>query len=97
MKRASILLTFLIALGVGCAEAPEFFSFCDDTSNDFVETIPLGRAQAALRVVQLSLNCISSVFSREPSPCGSSYHACQFLQCSRSGQELQLLLSIHRK
>jgi hypothetical protein len=42
----------LIVLSVGCAEIPELLSFCDDSSNDFVETVVAARAIAAAQIVQ---------------------------------------------
>jgi len=96
VKRASILLTFLIVLSVGCAEIPELFSFCDDNSNDFVETVSVGRANAAPQIIQQEPNCASWLLPRESNICiGSDRSSPQRLPLS--GQELLLLLSIHRK
>ena len=94
MRRASILFTFLIILSVGCAELPELSSFCDDNSNDFVETIALGRANPAAQFVQKKrapwlLARESNVYR------GSDHSSAQHLPLS--GQELLHLVSIQRK
>jgi hypothetical protein len=96
VKKASILLTFLIVLSVGCAEIPELLSFCDDVSNDFVETVGVRRANAAPQIIQQEPNCASWLLPRESNICiGSDRPSPQRLPLS--GQELLLLLSIHRK
>ena len=96
MKKASILLTFLIVLSVGCAEIPELFSICDDTSNDFVETVVVGRAETEAQIIQQETNSASWLLPRESDICrGSDRSSPQRLPLS--GQELLLLLSIHRK
>jgi len=69
VKKASILLTFLIVLSVGCAEIPELLSFCDDVSNDFVETVGVGRANAAPQIIQQEPNRASWLFARESNIC----------------------------
>ena len=85
-----------MVLSVGCAEIPELFSFCDDTSNDFVETVAAGRANSAAQIIQQEPNCASWLLPREPNICiGSDRFSPQRLPLS--GQELLLLLSIHRK
>ena len=96
MKKASILLTFLIVLSVGCAEIPELFSFCDDVSNDFVETVGVGRANAAPQIIQQEPNCASWLIRRESNICRDSDHSSP-QRLPLSGQQLLLLLSIHRK
>jgi len=96
VKRASILLTFLIVISVGCAEIPELLGFGDDNSNDFLETVVVGRAQAAAQVIQQEPNCASWLLPRESGICRGSDH-CSPQRLHLSGQDLLLLLSIHRK
>jgi len=96
VKEASILLTFLIVLSVGCAEIPELFSFGDDISNDFVETVAVGRANAAAQIIQREPNCASWLLPLELTVCRGSDHS-SLQRSPLSGQELLLLLSIHRR
>ena len=96
MRRASILFSFLIVLSMGCAEIPELFSFGDDISNDFVETVAVGRANAAAQIIQQEPNCASWLLPRELSVYRDSDHSSP-QHSPLSGQELLLLLSIHRK
>jgi hypothetical protein len=96
VRRAYILFTLLIVLSVGCAEIPELFRFCDDVSNDFVETVAVGRAKAAVQTTPQEPNCASSLLPRESNICRESDHSSP-QRSSLSGQELLLLLSIHRK
>ena len=96
MRRASILFSFLIVLSMGCAEIPELFSFGDDIANDFVETVAVGRANAAAQIIQQEPNCASWLLPRELSVCRGSDHSSP-QRSPLSGQELLLLLSIHRK
>jgi hypothetical protein len=96
VRRASILFTFLIVLSVGCAETPELLSFCDDNSNDFVETVAVGRAKAAALIIQQEPNCASWLLPRESNICRGSDHSSPH-GLPLSGRELLLLLSIHRK
>jgi hypothetical protein len=96
VRRASILFSFLIVLSVGCAEIPELLSFGDDISNDFVETVGVGRANAAAQIIQKEPNCASWLLPRESTVCRGSDHSSP-QRLPLSGQELLLLLSIHRK
>jgi hypothetical protein len=96
VRRASILFSFLIVLSMGCAEIPELFSFADDISNDFVETVAAGRANAVPQIIQQEPNCASWLLPRELSVCRGSDHSSP-QRSPLSGQELLLLLSIHRK
>jgi len=97
VRRVSTLFTFLIVLSVGCAETPEFFTLCDDNSNDFVETVPSGRVEPAVQIHQ-EPNGSSSLSGRGSSlriDSHLSFHSPQ--RFTLSGQDLLLLLSIHRK
>jgi len=96
VRRASVLFTFLVVLGVGCAEIPELLSFCDDSSNDFVETVVAARAIAAAQIVQQEPNCSSCLLPRELNIC-RAYDRSPLQRLPLSGQELLLLLSIHRR
>jgi hypothetical protein len=96
VRRASVLFTFLIVLSVGCTEIPELLSFCDDNSNDFVETVAAARATAAAQIVQQEPNCSSWLLPRELNICRGSDHSSP-QRLPLSGQELLLLLSIHRR
>jgi hypothetical protein len=96
VKRASILFAFLIVLSVGCAEIPELLSFCDDNSNDFVETVAASHAKAAAQTIQQVPNCASWVLPPELSICKGYDHSSP-QRFPLSGQKLLLLLSIHRK
>lgn len=96
MRRASALFTFLIVLSVGCAEIPELISFCDDNSNDFVETVAAARAIAAAQIVQQEPNCSSWLLPRELNICRGAAHSSS-QRLPPSGKELLLLLSIHRR
>jgi hypothetical protein len=96
VRRASVLFTFLIVLSVGCAEIPELLSFRDDSSNDFVETVAAARAIATAQIVQQEPNCSSWLLPHELNICRGSDHSSP-QRFPLSGQELLLLLSIHRR
>ena len=99
MERLSILVTFLIVLGVGCAETPELVNFSDDNSNDFVETIDISRAELAGEITQQGRDGLSSCVALAARLRVSCFHLA--FNCPKgsplSGRELLLLLSIHRK
>ena len=96
MRRASVLFTFLIVLSVGCAEIPELSGSCDDSSNDFVETVAVGRANAAAQIIEQEPNCAPFLFAHKSNIYRGSDHSSP-QRLPLSGQELLLLLSVHRK
>ena len=85
-----------MVLSVGCAEIPELLSFCDDNSNDFVETVAAARAIAGTQIVRQEPNCSSCLLPRELNMCRGSDHSSPE-PLPLSGPELLLLLSMHRK
>jgi len=92
--RFCILLVFSLAFGLFCSEIPESLSLNEDTSNDFLVSVPtpkIGRVQTARREANTRQDAA-------PTATLPSLSLIQYTQPAlSSGPDLLRLLSIQRK